>query len=233
MTLLYEDADMLVVNKPAGVSVIPAPGVSPGACLRDHVAALTGTRLWVVHRLDRDTSGALAFARTPDAHRRLSMAFEHRDVLKCYTAFVRGIPDPPAGDIAQPLHEARKGKMRPAQIGEPGAREARTAYEVVRVWGAGASALAEVRLRPLTGRRHQLRVHLRAIGTPILGDTVYGPAHPGSSAMPVARLALHAASLDVPHPRDGHRVVIDAPEPDDLLGLRAWLDGVGAHEARA
>jgi tRNA pseudouridine32 synthase/23S rRNA pseudouridine746 synthase len=223
ISFLYEDADLVVVDKPAGVPVIPAPGVPPGTCLRDQVSAALGGRIWVVHRLDRDTSGVAVFARSAAAHRALSMAFEGRDVAKHYVALVAGTPSPPRGTIAIHLHEARRGKTRPARPDEPGAREAETAYEVTRAWGSGTWTVARVDAAPLTGRHHQIRVHLKAIGTPILGDRRYGPA--AALDLPVPRLALHAARIDVPHPVTAkRRVVAESPWPADLATLTEWLD---------
>lgn len=225
VTFLYSDDTLVVVDKPAGVTVIPAPDVAPGDCLRDRVASAVGSRVWVVHRLDRDTSGVVAFARTAAAHRTLSMAFEHRDVHKSYRALTAGAPAPAAGTIDVALHEARKGKARPATPDEPGARAASTRYETRRVWQVDGLAVAEIDAWPATGRHHQIRVHLRAIGTPLLGDATYGGALVAPfAAVPVPRLALHAAVLDVPHPAGGQRVRVEAPWPADLAAVAAWLD---------
>lgn len=230
--LLYEDAALVVVDKPAGVPVIPAPGWPAPACVQHRVAAQVGSRLWVVHRLDRDTSGALAFARSADAHRALSMAFEARQVRKWYLAVVHGVPSPTEDTIAMPLHGARKGKTRPAAPGETGARDAVTRYRVTRAWRRGAAALALVEAEPLTGRRHQIRVHLRALGTPIVGDAVYGgSAGDALVEVPSVRLALHASRLDVPHPVSGARVVVDAPLARDFADLVAHLDRAWTGEA--
>jgi tRNA pseudouridine32 synthase / 23S rRNA pseudouridine746 synthase len=225
VTFLYDDAALVVVDKPAGVAVIPMPDAPPGSCLRDRVAAALGTRVWVVHRLDRDTSGVVVFARTAEAHRALSMAFERRDVVKRYTALVHGVPAPTAGTIELPLHEARKGKARPARPDEPGARPATTDYAVTRAWTHDGQRVAAVAATPRTGRHHQIRVHLRAVGTPILGDAVYGRASAARlPGVPVPRLALHAASIDVPHPAGERRVTATAPWPAELAALTTWLD---------
>ncbi len=234
VSFLYSDDALVVVDKPAGVTVIPAPDVAAGACLRDRVASTLGGRVWVVHRLDRDTSGAVAFARTAEAHRALSMAFERRDVVKEYRALVAGRPTPAAGTVDVALHDARKGKARPAAPGEPGARQAVTRYETGRVWRLGERHEAEVAARPATGRHQQIRVHLRAIGTPILGDAHYGGALVTPfAAVPVPRLALHAAALDVPHPVSGRRVVVHAPWPVDLDAVTEWLAAHAVLEATA
>lgn len=222
---LYEDDALVVVDKPAGVPVIPAPGWPVATTVQARAAAAVGSRLWVVHRLDRETSGALAFARTAEAHRALSLAFEQRDVAKVYRALVVGVPAAPSGVIDVALHEARKGKSRPAAPGEAGAKAATTGYEVLRVWRQGAAAVALVETRPETGRHHQIRVHLRAIGTPILADAVYGRGfRPVPEDHMCTRLALHASALNVPHPGGTRRVAVAAPWPTDLESVTAWLE---------
>jgi tRNA pseudouridine32 synthase/23S rRNA pseudouridine746 synthase len=225
IAFLYEDDALVVVDKPAGVPVIPAPGWPLAATVQARAAAAIGSRLWVVHRLDRETSGALAFARTAAAHRALSQAFERREVAKVYRALVAGVPPSPRGVIDLPLHDARKGKSRPAAAGEPGAKAATTGFEVLRRWRHDSAAVALVELRPDTGRHHQIRVHLRAIGLPILADAVYGR---GIGPLPIdhmcSRLALHASALDVPHPGGTRRVAVAAPWPADLQAVTAWLE---------
>jgi tRNA pseudouridine32 synthase / 23S rRNA pseudouridine746 synthase len=224
VTFLYEDADLLVIDKPPGVTVVPAGGPAADLSLRDRVAAAVGTRVWVVHRVDRDTSGVVVFARSAHAHRTLSMAFEAREVVKRYRALVAGVPDPPAARIDVAVHEARRGKARPARPGERGAKAAATSYQVTRVWRqAPAGGVASLEATPHTGRHHQIRVHLRSIGTPILGDAIYGRA--ATLDLPVPRLALHASAIDVPHPTvPDRRVIVESPWPDDLAAVTRWLD---------
>lgn len=238
ISLLYDDDAMVVVDKPAGVAVIPAPGEPVAACLRDRVAAQIGTRAWVVHRLDRDTSGIVVFARTADAHRMLSMAFDRRDVERRYTALVRGVPVLADGAIDRPLHDARKGKVRLAQPEETGAQPARTEVAVTRVWRAGAgaaaaaAAVARVTADPHVNRHHQVRVHLRAVGSPIVGDPFYGRAvSPLPPEVPATRLALHASFLEIPHPSGARRVVVESALPLDLCVLHDWLDAQWTVEA--
>lgn len=224
VTFLYEDADVVVVDKPPDVTVVPAPGAS-AASLRDRVAAALGTQVWVVHRLDRDTSGVVAFARSAEAHRTLSMAFEARQVIKRYRALVAGRPEPRAGTVDVALHAARRGRARPARPGESGARTASTSYDTIRTWRhGGGTMVAWLEVTPHTGRHHQIRVHLRSAGAPILGDTTYGRATLGLD-LAVPRLALHAATIDLPHPTDaGRRVVVETSWPDDLAAVVRRLD---------
>ena len=220
MNLLHEDAELIAVATPAGIPVIPARGEPPEACLLHVLAAERGERLWVVHRIDKDTSGVVVFARTAEAHRMLNVAFEQRQVTKGYLAFVAGALDG-VTRIDVPLHEARKGKARPAEPGEPGAKHAVTELVVTRRWPRDGGIVSKVSCRPITGRHHQLRVHLRWAGAPILHDPLYGKdtLRGPLAAAPCARLALPAAELTVP---GGRRFV--APLPDDLVGLERWLD---------
>ena len=224
--ILDANDGIVAVNKPAGVTVVPAPDVPADACLRAIVERQVGARLWVVHRLDRDVSGVVVFARTAEAHREICLAFEQRDVRKIYLAFTAGVPDPREGLIDAPLHAARKGKSRPARPGEPGAQAAATGYLVRKRWELDGSRVALVDARPQTGRHHQIRVHLRSIGAPILFDEVYGRSLSPDACdeAPCDRIALHASRLVLPQP-DGSRLTVDAPLPADLTALLNWLDG--------
>lgn len=222
--LLHEDEAILAAEKPAGLPVVPARGEPPDACLHRLLEVQVGHRLWVVHRIDREASGVVALARTAAAHREACFAFEARRVEKAYTAFVAGRLPETRGRLDIPLHEARRGKARPALPHEPGARPAVTEYAVERGWGADGLTVLQVEARPLTGRHHQIRVHLRAAGAPILFDRAYGrsiPAAPFAEA-PARRLALHARRLALP--LAGGTLVVEAPLPADLVALRRWLD---------
>lgn len=226
LAILHEDDDLVAVSKPAGMPVIPARGEPPGECLRRRLERQLGRRLLVVHRIDRDASGLVVFARGPGAHRAMSLAFEHRRVEKTYVAFVAGAPPADEGEIDAALHAARKGKTRPARSGEPGGQDALTGYRVLRRWHRDGSLVSLVEARPRTGRHHQIRVHLRSIGTPILFDPLYGrglmPETLGNDT-PCRRLALHARRLELPG-RDGGPVVLEAPLAGDLADLQEWLD---------
>ncbi len=214
----------MAVAKPFGQAVIAARGEPRSLCLQRQVESQLHRRVWVVHRIDRDASGVVLFALNADAHRELSLSFEHRQIVKTYAAFVAGTIEPPRGRIEVPLHAARRGKARPARAGEPGAQPSLTEYETRRTW-PGAVSLIEV--RPLTGRHHQIRVHLRSLGAPILFDPLYGRGFmpEALAGAPCARLALHARRIDVPGPRGRGRLVIEAPLAEDLIALMEWLDG--------
>jgi tRNA pseudouridine32 synthase / 23S rRNA pseudouridine746 synthase len=226
IAVLHEDRDVVAVAKPAGPPVIPARGEDADACVQRRLERQLGRRLWVVHRIDRDASGVVLFARNADAHRALSLAFERREVHKSYVAIVAGRLSPPAGRIDVALHAARKGKTRPAQPGEPGAQEAATDYAAERTWRVAGEDVTRVTARPLTGRHHQIRVHLRFVGAPILFDPLYGRGFGPKdlASAPASRLALHAARLDVPAPSGGGRLVVDCPLAADLAALVEWLD---------
>jgi RluA family pseudouridine synthase len=211
----------LAVDKPAGLAVIPARGEPFGDSLRARLEAARGERLWVVHRLDRETSGVVLFARTAEAHRTLSLAFERREIAKEYRALTDRSPAPARGTIEVALHDARRGRSRPARPGEPGAKPATTAYTTLRSYGGGR--FAELALLPATGRHHQLRVHLRSIGTPILFDPVYGREVVELADAPAHRLALHALRLAFADPVDGSPRTVEAPLAPDLAALAGWL----------
>jgi RluA family pseudouridine synthase len=233
LALLHEDHDLVAVAKPAGEPVIAARGEPRSLCLQKRLESRLHRRLWVLHRIDRDASGVVLFALNADAHRALSLAFEHRQVVKSYFAFVAGSVEPPRGRIEVPLHPARKGKTRPARPGEPGAQAAVTEYATRKRWSLGEGWVALLEVRPVTGRHHQIRVHLRAAGVPILFDPLYGRGllPEALAAAPCTRLALHARRIDVPGPRGGGRVVVEAPLAPDLAALSRWLDAHGRGEA--
>ena len=233
LTILFADADMVVVDKPAGMPTVPAPDAPPGACVRKVLERQMGAAVWVVHRLDRDTSGVLLFARTADAHRRFCLAFEERRVRKAYVALTMGAPVERAGRITTPLHPARRGKVRPATPGEAGAWNTVTRFVVRKRWSRGQAVVALIDAHPETGRHHQIRAHLRSIGTPVLFDPLYG-SRPASEldGAPASRLALHASRLLVPADgTSGGFQAFEAPLPADLSALLRWLDAEWTMEA--
>lgn len=218
---LLEDAEAWFVDKPAGVAVIPGRGEGEGDALRGRLEAARGFKLWVVHRLDRETTGVVVFAKTAEAHRRFSLAFEGRRTRKEYRALTWGAPRDEAGVADCPLKPARRSRMRVADAGDPEGKPARTAYRTLGRAEDGRTAL--LALEPETGRQHQIRVHLRALGAPILGDDAYAPAEARISA---PRLMLHAASLMLPRDDGGPSYVVRAPDPDDFVatGVERGLD---------
>jgi len=227
LTILHRDEGLVAVAKPPGEPVIPARGEPPEACLKRRLERQLGRRLFVVHRIDRDASGAVVFALGADAHRAASVAFERRLVEKTYLAFVAGKPSEVEGVIDVPLHPARRGKTRPAHPGEAGLQEAQTRFRVRESWHRDRAIVSLVEARPRTGRHHQIRVHLRSIGNPILFDPLYARGlEPSGLAdeAPCRRLALHAHRLELPGREAGARVVVEAPLADDLARLREWLE---------
>lgn len=206
---------LVAVNKPPGVLVIPGRGGEAEPCLRDLLARQLGRQVWVCHRIDRDTSGVVLFATDAERHRRVSLAFERGEVRKRYLAIVQGDVKAPM-DIELALVAARKQKMRVALPGEEG-KPSRTLVRP-REHFARASA---VECEPLTGRQHQLRVHLRARGHPLLFDHQYGRRAPwserelggASDAVALARTPLHAERLEL----EALGLVVEAPLALDLV----------------
>jgi tRNA pseudouridine32 synthase/23S rRNA pseudouridine746 synthase len=219
VAVLHQDAHVLAVDKPAGRLVIPGRGTEE-LSLREELEALHG-RLWVVHRLDRGTSGVLLFARTAEAHRALNLAFDRGEPRKRYLALVRGVAAPERR-VDLPIAPARRGRMRPARPGDDRGKAAVTVLRLLeafpaRAWSGGPAALVEA--LPETGRTHQIRVHLAAVGLPLVLDPDYGDAGPllGPDGTPLlVRTPLHAVSLEVAHPSGQGRLAIEAPWPADL-----------------
>ncbi len=232
ITLLHDDGALVAVAKPPGVPVIAARGEPAEACLQKRLERQLGRRVYVVHRIDRDASGVVVFATNAAAHREASLAFEHRRVDKRYLAIVAGALEPAEGTFDTPLHAARKGKTRPAREGEAGALAAVTGYSTRRRLAFGDRVVSLVEARPHTGRHHQIRVHLRAAGAPILFDPLYGRGlmPPGLSEAPCNRLALHAERVEIRAEDGSERLAVEAPLADDLAALVAWLEAQGRTE---
>ncbi len=210
LRIAYEDEHLLVVDKPAGLVVHPGAGHAQGTLvhglLERGVAGGDPRRPGIVHRLDRDTSGLLVVARSEEAYRRLRALVRRRALEREYLALVRGRPRSRAGRIESPIGRDRHDPTR-MSIDTDAPREAVTHFEVAEL--LPAHALLRVRLE--TGRTHQIRVHLAAIGLPVAGDPVYGAPEPG-----LGRQFLHAARLAFPHPVTGGRVEATSPLPPDL-----------------
>jgi 23S rRNA pseudouridine1911/1915/1917 synthase len=217
----HRDEHLLVIAKPAGLVVHPGPGHAGGTlvdALRAAgipLAAAGGEgRPGIVHRLDRDTSGLLAVACSDAAHAGLVEALRRRAVTRRYLALVDGVPDSPVGRIEAPIGRDPDHRRRFATV--PGGKEAVTRYATIATGLVGDRPVALLACRLETGRTHQIRVHLTAIGHPVLGDPVYGPRPAVAAALGLDRPALHAGRLAFDHPVTGGRVDVTEPLPDDL-----------------
>ncbi len=221
--IIFEDGDLLVLNKPSGLLVLPdrydpkIPNLQ--ALLREKYG-----QIYIVHRIDKETSGLLAVAKTSEAHKSLCVQFESRETEKTYLAISLGDAENDRGKIDGPISEdpKTKGKMR---IDNGGGKESVTSFRVIERF----SGYAYVEAKPETGRTHQIRVHLSSIGLPILGDRTYGGgeglflssikpsyrAH-GEEKPLLSRAALHAARLTLTHPTTLVRMTLEAPLPKDI-----------------
>lgn len=225
LEVLYEDDDLVIVNKPAGVPVIPERFQTDAPSINKLLEEQKQQKIWVVHRLDRDTSGVLCFARNETAHRYMSKVFQEHEVGKFYAGLVHGRLQQESGTIEAPIseHPAVKGKMIVARRGKPSV----TDYKVVTQW----PLFALMQFRIYTGRTHQIRVHMQSIGHPIVADDLYGDGKPfllsaikkkfrmsgkDEEEKPLLnRLALHAYRLVFIKP-DGQELSVEAPLPRDI-----------------
>jgi 23S rRNA pseudouridine1911/1915/1917 synthase len=243
LAIAYEDADLLVVDKPAGMHVHPLGPYRTGTlvnALLHHVRDWKGVggveRPGIVHRLDRDTSGVLLVAKTDRAHASLSRQMKKRSMRKEYLALAAGIPRVRKGEVALPIgRDPRDRKRMKAFRAEPeppsGTREARTLYEIERDWFE--LGLTLLRCRLVTGRTHQIRVHLAAANLPVVGDPVYGrpryervkDAALKKRLLEFPRQALHAERVGFRHPATNEPIEIAAPLPADFAELLAAIDG--------
>lgn len=221
LAVLYEDGDLIVLDKPAGLVVHPAAGHPTGTlvnALLAHCPDLPGIggerRPGIVHRLDKDTSGLLVAAKSEAALTGLQNQFKARAVRKEYVALVAGRPDPPAGRIETPIGRAAGDRKKMSATPIRG-RPAVTLYESVRRFAAWTL----LRVRIETGRTHQIRVHLSHLGHPIAGDRTYGRRSLPPLPLPAARQMLHAAELAFSHPITGRPLAFTAPLPADMRSL--------------
>jgi 23S rRNA pseudouridine1911/1915/1917 synthase len=238
LAIRFEDEHLIVLDKPAGLVVHPAPGNADGTLVNALLAhcgmSLTGIggvrRPGIVHRLDKDTSGLLVVAKTEPAHRALSRDFAARRIERAYSAFVWGVPVLTTGEISGNIGRSPRNRKKMAVVADGRGKAAVTRYRVERRF-ADHAALIECRL--LTGRTHQIRVHLAHAGHPLIGDPVYGtragrgvtrlgPAGAAIAAFP--RQALHARLLGFIHPATGEKLAFESPLPDDLIGLKRNLE---------
>jgi 23S rRNA pseudouridine1911/1915/1917 synthase len=222
-TVAYEDEYLLVVDKPAGVVVHPARGHRTGTLAQALAGRAAGGedpwRAGIVHRLDRDTSGLLVVAKGDEVHRALKALLAARELHREYVALVDGVPPARTGTVDAPIGRDRRDRVL-VSVDTDVPREAVTHFEVIRV--VAGCALLRVLLD--TGRTHQIRVHLAAIGHPVCGDVAYG----GAARFGLQRQFLHAARLAFPHPVTGAAVDVSSPLPPDLAAALVRAGAAGA-----
>lgn len=234
--IIYEDQDIVAVNKPSGLLSIPDRYKADIPCLY-HEVALRYDELYVVHRLDRDTSGIILFARNAASHKYFSQLFEGRDVSKYYLALVNGKPVKTAGTIIAPIaeHPNHKGRMSVQKKG----RFAHTDYQLEKYW----NSFSLLRLQIFTGRTHQIRVHMQHLGTPVVADPFYGDgkgiylssfkkkfklSEDKEEEQPlIGRLALHAHRLLFTNAQ-GQKMELEAPLPRDMAVAIKQMDKWGS-----
>lgn len=223
LPVLFEDDWILVIDKPPGMVVHPGAGNSGGTvvnALLGHCPELAeceemnSERPGIVHRLDKDTSGCLVIAKTPQAMARLSTAFAERKVKKTYLALVKGIPKQVTETIETNIGRSSGNRQKMAVL-ERGGKEAISIYTLRESGKIGKISVSLLEVKIPTGRTHQIRVHMAYRNLPIIGDTVYG----GSQAVAAPRQMLHAWKITLPHPRNGRKFTFEAPMPEDMRTL--------------
>ncbi len=242
LNVLFEDAHLIVVDKPAGMAAHPGPGTESGtlvnALLHHCGASLSGiggvARPGIVHRLDKDTSGVMVAAKTDAAHQGLSALFAEHDIERAYVALVRGGPRPARGTVTTRIGRSASDRKKMAVL-RAGGREAITHYNLEKTFGPqdkpqNRPLAARVLCTLETGRTHQIRVHMTHLGHPCLGDPTYGSGPPAPvvrvamAEAGLARQALHAAVLGFVHPITGEVLRFESPLPADMAALQAALE---------
>lgn len=242
LTIVYEDGDMLVINKPAGLIVHPGAGNPDGTLVnallhhcKDSLSGIGGVlRPGIVHRLDKDTSGLMVVAKNDKAHQGLAMQLQDRSLSRLYEALVFKTPMPAKGKVEAAIGRDPRNRLKMAVQGR-GGKSAKTFYHVRETFG-GACALVDCKLD--SGRTHQIRVHMNSIGHPLIGDPLYGPQPNGvqsalkkagyeepliAAVLSFPRQALHAKAIEFIHPISGDHHVYEAALPDDLSALVSAL----------
>lgn len=232
LSILFEDADLLVIDKPANLTVHPGAGNRDGTLIsallhydyqRFHGMLDADRRPGIVHRLDKDTTGVLVIGKNAATVTALKAAFCARKVVKTYLGLVAGIPAKPAADIIAPIGRNPRNRKRMAVVDERG-KVAHTRYELI----AGGDNCSLLRLIAVTGRTHQLRVHAQYMGHPILGDRLYGGS--SHSYVQAPRQMLHAWQLRLPHPQSGAELFFTATIPADFMAV-ALAGGIDVRKA--
>jgi 23S rRNA pseudouridine1911/1915/1917 synthase len=238
LTVLFEDAHLIVIDKPAGMAVHPAPGSESGTLVNallhhagDSLSGIGGVaRPGIVHRIDKDTSGIVVAAKTDAAHQGLSALFAAHDIERVYVALTRGAPRTAKGSIEGAIGRSSADRKKMALV-KSGGRHAITHYATERVFGPAAKPFAaRVACTLETGRTHQIRVHLASVGAPCLGDPAYGSGPPSEKVRQaiaqagLKRQALHAAVLGFRHPITGETLRFESPLPPDMATLQALLE---------
>lgn len=240
LDILYEDDDIIVINKPRGVVMYPSAGNKTGTLVQNilshtYLSALGGgARPGVVHRLDKDTSGVMVFAKSDVAYRGLVRVFSEHNLTRRYIAFVWGIPNWEQADITGNIARSTRNRQKMTMV-KTGGKPAQTDVSVLRTWTR--AGVSEFRCNLLTGRTHQIRVHLSAHGFPVLCDPIYGRGAMRLGSVRNADLLeflrthngqmLHAEYLEFAHPVTGTQMVFKARLPDDMGELKYLLDEIG------
>lgn len=240
LDILFEDDDIIVINKPRGVVMYPSAGNKTGTLVQNilahtHLSSLGGvTRPGVVHRLDKDTSGVMVFAKSDAAFRGLVKIFSSHDLTRKYIAFVWGVPNWDGADITGNLARSSRNRQKMSLV-KSGGKPAHTIVNVSTVWPR--AGVSEFRCTLMTGRTHQIRVHLSAHGFPVLCDPLYGRTSNRLATVRDADLLeflknhdgqmLHAEILDFTHPVTGENLHFKAKLPADMYELKSILDEIG------
>ena len=238
LKVLFEDEHLIVIDKPPGLAMHPAPGSESGTLVNallhhcgDSLSGIGGVaRPGIVHRIDKETSGVVVVAKTDAAHQGLSALFAAHDIERMYIALTRGAPSPRRGTIEGAIARSTHDRKKMAMV-KSGGRHAVTHYLVERVFGPEERPLAgRVACRLETGRTHQIRVHLASKGSPCLGDPTYGSGPPAEAVRAAIReaglyrQALHAAVLGFVHPITGEAMRFESPLPEDMARLEGLLE---------
>jgi 23S rRNA pseudouridine1911/1915/1917 synthase len=244
LDIVYEDVDIAIINKPAGMMVHAGAGATEDArnrgtlvnALLHHFASLSGVggemRPGIVHRLDKETSGLIVVAKNDESHRKLAEQFARREVKKKYIALTHGWIKKDSGTISASISRDRARRTR-MTTRHSGGREAVSHYHVLRRIDSAYGKFTLVEVKIDTGRTHQIRVHLSSIGHPVVGDTLYGASremhsqrvkHVTGPTLSLERNFLHAAELELAHPRTGAKIALTSPLPGELVALQQAID---------